>query len=142
MTTTHPGTFEGAPFQAPNGFIYDSRAAWYITRWSHVIAMGKMDPWRMGVLHEELMAFPHFMVSLANPQYLNTATAVSLEDGSSVIIARPANNPDLTAVYRLTGEAGPGSVCCLDWGYDPPVASTAVPLEGNMNPPVSSLEIG
>ena len=99
-------------------------------------------PRQMDQLVGELIEFPCHDVTLANVEYQKAAVAVFLEDGSRVIMACSKDHPDSISIHRLTGEAGPGCVCYLDWGYDPPVASIRVPLEGNMNPPVSSLEIG
>ena len=149
--TEEKPVFEGESFNAPNGFFYDSRAAWYITRWSHAVALhrpGTHQQEQFSLLMDDLLneiqpANPTPVI-LANPGFDRAASVFMLRDGSRLISARYETDPDQDAsrLFRLTGDVQQGNACWLDWGYDPPVASTAVPLPGNINPQRTSLEIG
>lgn len=123
--------FEGKPFKASNNFVYDSLAAWYITRWSHASALSARRSQRrnrIDQLLDELAELPHHDVVNASPGMLADAVAFTLEDGSRVIAIWPEKDPETAGIFRLTGETREGCACWLDWGFDPPVASSRVPL--------------
>ena len=74
--------FEGKPFKASNNFVYDSLAAWYITRWSHASALSARRSQRrnrIDQLLDELAELPHHDVVNASPGML--ADAVRLHPG-------------------------------------------------------------
>lgn len=139
--------FEGSPFRDPNGFVYDSRAARLLTRWAQAIATGTTGRRRLDRLEriaDQLMEAPMTDVVLGNPEFEASSSAFTLEDGSRLVLTRSGLDleRDTYSLFRLTGQVTQGDTCWLDWGYDPPVASTRLPLPGNMKPPVPSLEIG
>lgn len=149
--TEEKPVFEGESFNAPNGFFYDSRAAWYITRWSHAVALhrpGTHQQEQLSLLTDDLMneiePEEPAPVILANPGFDRAASAFTMADGSRLLLARSETDMERNTycLFRLTGDVQRANACWLDWGYDPPVASTAVPLPGNISPALSSLEIG
>ena len=139
-----PTAFEGQTFQTHNGFRYDSRAAWYVTWWSHLVGLNRGHTMlqSLGGLMEELQESPKTPVRLANSHYLEEAEVFTLTDGSMVIAAIPEAWQSIFSLFRFTGELREDEEVWLDWGLDPPVASVIEPLPGNQAPQVSSLKIG
>ena len=141
--TTNPETsrFEGLPHHTPTNTVYDSTAAWYITRWAVKTALPNSSPRFLDQLLDDLDNLPNFTVYLDTPGFEDTAVAHIFRDGSKAIIAHPLHQETPGALIRLTGAAQAGDTLAIDYGYDPPVASTRKPLEGNRQPRLPSLSM-
>ena len=134
--------FEGVPHQVPTGTVYDSTAAWYITRWAVQAGLPKSNPGTTAQLLDELGSLPRFTVHLDSPGFHRVAVAHVFQDGSRAIRARPLLQQEGPgALIRLTGIAQAGDTLTLDYGYDPPVATSNTPLEGNRHPRTPSLPV-
>ena len=138
--------FEVRTRRTPMG-IYDSSAAWYITRSS------MMGGWtgRKSLVQErkfrdfetELYSMPQDPVTIANGALQEEGTVVTADDGSKVMMVR-YNEPGAPGyefwLLRFTGEHAAGDRVYVDFGWIPPVASRERPLDGNMDPPRDSLD--
>ena len=149
--TENPGlpySFEGSRMKTPMG-AYDSAAAWYITRSSMIDALGNRrhslhQRKKFEGLEDELARFAQNQVRVENDIFLDQGTVVTADDGSKVMMVR-YNEPGAPVyefwLLRFTGEHAAGDQVYVDYGWIPPVASRKRPLDGNMDPPKSSLLI-
>ena len=149
--TENPGlpySFEGSRMKTPMG-AYDSAAAWYITRSSMIDALGNRrhslhQGKKFQDLEDELARFSQDQVRVENDTFLDQGTVVTADDGSKMIMVSYAGEdvPEYEFwLMRFTGEHARGTACTWTTAGSPPVASRKRPLDGNMDPPKSSLLI-
>ena len=141
-----PYRFEGTPYQAPNGTVYDSRAAHIITMWSMAHAFYGTQRHSYWDLYYELLESQVYYIRLEGSGNLvrQVGRAIRFEDGSMVAVLMKAGlsedgyvNMDGAnyIVYRLINPTEPGETHYVNFGYDPPIVSCERPLEGHFQPP-------